>query len=211
MIRIPKWVLPMLLPLTLLSADGQELPSATDISAIDIDAFIDALPEDSISDRAIRVVDVGDYTWGLRRVRRRNSGRPIRHDTPTPNLLHFERAAPGDGGIIRKNPPGNSRLSGRPNLQEPASAVRSRQWFRRWIVIRNHAALVQQPAIRTCASDFPPARKACWRRNRVAAASNFRLPQWLRLQPQLRNDQPGTPTMADAGLFCCVKTPTLAL
>jgi len=37
MSRIPKWVLLKLLPVALLSAYGQELPSATDLTTIDID------------------------------------------------------------------------------------------------------------------------------------------------------------------------------
>lgn len=41
-------------------------PVATDISAVDIQAFIDALPRDAVSDRPIRVVDVtGDYRLGV--------------------------------------------------------------------------------------------------------------------------------------------------
>ena len=121
MIRIPKWVLPMLLPLTLLSADGQELPSATDVTAIDIDAFIDALPEDSISDRAIRVVDVGDYNVGVFGVFRPQElpGRPIRHDTPISEIYYIlsGTGALVTGGIIEEEvSTGNSRLSGRPNF-----------------------------------------------------------------------------------------------
>ena len=111
----------MLLPLTLLSVDGQELPSATDISAIDIDAFIDALPEDSISDRAIRVVDVGDYNVGVFGVFRPQElpGRPIRHDTPI-SEIYYILSGTGTlvtGGIIEEEAStGNSRLSGRPNF-----------------------------------------------------------------------------------------------
>lgn len=39
--------------------------AATDVTAADIDAFIDALPDDAISDRPIRVVDVGGYHVGV--------------------------------------------------------------------------------------------------------------------------------------------------
>ena len=43
-----------------------QAPVATDITAADIRAFIDALPEDQVSDRPIRVVDVtGDYRVGV--------------------------------------------------------------------------------------------------------------------------------------------------
>ena len=41
-------------------------PVATDVSAVDIAAFIAALPRDAVSDRPIRVVDVtGDYRVGV--------------------------------------------------------------------------------------------------------------------------------------------------
>src|SRR5215471_1955649 len=42
------------------SAQTPPLP-ATDVSNSDIQAFINALPRDAVSDRAIRVVDVGGY------------------------------------------------------------------------------------------------------------------------------------------------------
>ena len=42
---------------------------ATDVTTGDITAFIDALPRDRVSDRPIRVVDVGGYqVGGYRRV-----------------------------------------------------------------------------------------------------------------------------------------------
>lgn len=41
-------------------------PVATDVTAADIRAFLDALPRDAVSDRPIRVVDVtGDYRVGV--------------------------------------------------------------------------------------------------------------------------------------------------
>lgn len=39
--------------------------TATDVLAGDIAAFIDALPRDAVSDRPIRVVDVGNYRVGV--------------------------------------------------------------------------------------------------------------------------------------------------
>lgn len=45
-------------------AAAQE-PAATDVLGRDIAAFIDALPRDRVSDRPIRVVDVGDYRVGV--------------------------------------------------------------------------------------------------------------------------------------------------
>ena len=49
-------------------------PVATDVTAADIRAFIDALPRDRVSDRPIRVVDVtGDYRVGVYAVYRPSS------------------------------------------------------------------------------------------------------------------------------------------
>lgn len=48
----------------LVAAAQSPLP-ATDVTAADIRAFIDALPKDAISDRPIRVADVGGYKTGV--------------------------------------------------------------------------------------------------------------------------------------------------
>ena len=48
------------------AAVAQEAPVATDVTSADIQAFINALPRDRVSDRAIRVVEVtGDYRVGV--------------------------------------------------------------------------------------------------------------------------------------------------
>ena len=105
----------------MVSACAQEFPSATDITAIDIDAFIDALPDDRISDRAIRVVDVGGYNVGVFGVFRPKSqpGRAIRHQTPITEI-YFMVSGTGTlvtGGVIEdEESSGNSRLTGRPNF-----------------------------------------------------------------------------------------------
>ncbi len=45
---------------------AQEAPQATDVTSADIQAFINALPRDRVSDRPIRVVEVtGDYRVGV--------------------------------------------------------------------------------------------------------------------------------------------------
>ena len=46
---------------------AQEAPQATDVTSAEIQKFINALPRDGVSDRAIRVVKVsGDYqVWHL--------------------------------------------------------------------------------------------------------------------------------------------------
>lgn len=112
-----------LLALSLLlmaSATAQQLPSATDITAAEIDAFIDALPRDQISDRAIRVVDVGGYNTGVFGVFRPRSqpGRAIRHDTPVTEI-YYMLAGTGvlvtGGTIDNEESSGNSRLTGQPN------------------------------------------------------------------------------------------------
>jgi mannose-6-phosphate isomerase-like protein (cupin superfamily) len=74
-----------------LTTSAQELPSATDVTAINIDAFIDALPKDRISDRAIRVVDVGGYNVGVFGVFRPQTrpGRPIRHQTSITEIYYI--------------------------------------------------------------------------------------------------------------------------
>lgn len=46
-------------------AEAQDPLPATDVTADAIDEFIDALPDDAISDRPIRVVDVGGYHVGV--------------------------------------------------------------------------------------------------------------------------------------------------
>ena len=59
-------------PLVVLMAPpvaAQEAPKATDVTSAEIQKFINALPRDGVSDRAIRVVKVtGDYqvgVWGV--------------------------------------------------------------------------------------------------------------------------------------------------
>ena len=110
-----------LLCLFALCTYAQELPSATDVTAINIDAFIDALPKDRISDRAIRVVDVGDYNIGVFGVFRPQTqpGRPIRHQTSVTEIYYIVSGTGTlvTGGVIEEEEStGNSRLTGRPNF-----------------------------------------------------------------------------------------------
>lgn len=101
-------------------ATAQQLPAATDIGAAEIDAFIDALPRHQISDRAIRVVDVGGYNTGVFGVFRPRSqpGRAIRHDTPVTEI-YYMLAGTGvlvtGGTLDNEESTGNSRLTGQPN------------------------------------------------------------------------------------------------
>jgi hypothetical protein len=73
----------LLLPLAT-TLHAQALPPAVDVTAEDYRAFIDALPRDVVSDRPIRIVDVGGYqvsVWGVFRP----------HSMPGTAILH-ERA-----------------------------------------------------------------------------------------------------------------------
>ncbi|MBT8145725.1 MAG: hypothetical protein KJN90_02675 [Gammaproteobacteria bacterium] len=121
MMDLTKKILLATVALFLSTAIGQELPEATDITAIDIDAFIDALPDDRISDRAIRVVDVGGYNVGVFGVFRPQSqpGRPIRHQTSITEI-YFIVSGTGTlvtgGTIVEEESTGDSRLTGRPNF-----------------------------------------------------------------------------------------------
>jgi len=113
--------LPTLVCLFALSSYAQELPSATDVSAINIDAFIDALPKDRISDRAIRIVDVGGYNIGVFGVFRpqTQAGRPIRHQTSVTEIYYIVSGTGilvTGGSIEEEEGTGNSRLTGRPNF-----------------------------------------------------------------------------------------------
>ncbi len=63
MLKITVCVLAMLLVFSTL-AQTPPLP-ATDVSNSDIQAFINALPRDVVSDKAIRIVDVGGYHVGV--------------------------------------------------------------------------------------------------------------------------------------------------
>jgi len=63
MLKITVCVFAMLLVFSTL-AQTPPLP-ATDVSNSDIQAFINALPRDVVSDKAIRIVDVGGYHVGV--------------------------------------------------------------------------------------------------------------------------------------------------
>jgi len=63
MLKSTVCVLAMLLAFSTL-AQTPPLP-ATDVSNSDIQAFINALPKDVVSDKAIRIVDVGGYHVGV--------------------------------------------------------------------------------------------------------------------------------------------------
>ena len=71
-------------------------PVATDVTAADIQAFIDALPRDRISDRPIRVVEVtGDYRVGVFGVFRPQevNGKAILHRVNTTEIYYMLEGA----------------------------------------------------------------------------------------------------------------------
>jgi hypothetical protein len=60
-----KTITVVLVLLCALSAAAQTPSPATDVSAADIQAFLKALPRGAVSDKPIRVVDVGGYRVGV--------------------------------------------------------------------------------------------------------------------------------------------------
>ena len=95
-------------------------PPTVDVTAAQIDAFIDALPDDAISDRPIRVADVGGYKVGVYGVFRPQSqpGAAIRHETSVTEV-YYMLAGTGTlvtgGRLIDERSTGNSPNTGRPN------------------------------------------------------------------------------------------------
>jgi hypothetical protein len=82
--------------LATLSAAAQQPPlPATDITAAQIQAFIDKLPKDAISDLPIRVVDVGGYRVGVFGVFRPKSAKQdaILHEVRTTEVYYMLEGA----------------------------------------------------------------------------------------------------------------------
>lgn len=95
---------------------------AVDITAADIKAFIDALPVDAISDRPIRVVDVGGYKTGIYGVFRPQSlaGDAIRHETSVTEIYYMLTGSGTlvtGGTITNETSSGDSPNTGRPNFR----------------------------------------------------------------------------------------------
>ena len=78
-----------------LSAAGQTVPPATDITDADIEAFLRRLPRDVVSDKPIRIVDVGGYRVGIYGVFRPKSSRQeaILHETTVTEVYHVLEGA----------------------------------------------------------------------------------------------------------------------
>jgi len=111
--------------LTASSAAAQASPPpAVDITAAAIDAFIDALPTDAISDRPIRVAEVGGYRVGVYGVFRPRalSGDAIRHQTSVTEIYYMLQGTGTlvtGGRIVDERSTGNSPNTGRPNFAGP--------------------------------------------------------------------------------------------
>jgi len=99
------------LPVSAQTPTPATLPVATDVTAADINAFIDALPRDRVSDRAIRVVDVtGDYRVGVFGVFRPQgvTGAPNLHQVNTTEIYYMLEGAATlvtGGELIDPRPP----------------------------------------------------------------------------------------------------------
>lgn len=72
-------------------AAGQDTPPAVDVLAEDVEDFIDALPRDRISDRPIRIVDLGGHRAGVYGVYRPSDAkqRAIVHNTDVAEVYYI--------------------------------------------------------------------------------------------------------------------------
>ena len=96
-------------------------PRAVDVTSATIEAFLDALPADRISDLPIRVADVGGYKVGVYGVFRPRSraGNAIRHQTSVTEIYYMLEGSGTlvtDGVIVDESSTGNSPNTGRPNF-----------------------------------------------------------------------------------------------
>ena len=91
---------------------------ATDVTAKEIAGFIKALPKDAVSDRPIRVVNVGGYQVGVYGVFRPKSlpGDAIRHETTTSEVYYM---LSGSGTLVT-----GGTIAGTKTTVGPASANR---------------------------------------------------------------------------------------
>jgi hypothetical protein len=99
-------------------------PPALDLSAADIKAFIDRLPNDRVSDLPIRVTDVGGYKVGIYGVFRPKTvpGEANRHETSVTEIYYI---LDGGGTLVTGGTMVDERSSGvspntkRPNFRAP--------------------------------------------------------------------------------------------
>lgn len=101
------------------AALGQSSLPAVDVTAADIKAFIDALPDDRISDRPIRVVELGGHKAGIYGVFRPAdlAGQAIRHQTPVAEIYYMLQ---GSGTLVTGGTIAEENQTGiSPNTQAP--------------------------------------------------------------------------------------------
>ncbi len=111
----------LLVAATATATSAQIPPVTVDVTAAQIDAFIDALPKDAISDRSIHIADVGGYKVGVYGVFRPQSqpGAAIRHGTSVTEVYYMLSGTGTlvtDGRLIDERSTGNSPNTGRPNF-----------------------------------------------------------------------------------------------
>ena len=97
-------------------------PPAVDVTAADITSFIDALPDNRISDRPIRIADVGGYNVGVYGAFRPGSqaGRAILHDTSVTEVYYMLEGSGTlvtGGMLLDREGTGNSPNTGTPNYR----------------------------------------------------------------------------------------------
>jgi len=88
-----------ILILLAVSATAQTPPPATDITAADVQAFLKSLPPNTISDKPIRVVDVGGYRVGLYGVLRPKASKQeaVLHET---KIAEVYQILEGSGTLV---------------------------------------------------------------------------------------------------------------
>lgn len=106
---------------------AQTPPPAVDVSAQAIEAFLDQLPADRISDLPIRVADVGGYKVGVYGVFRPRElpGDAIRHQTSVTEIYYMLEGTGTlvtDGSLTEERSTGTSPNTGRPNFGGAAIA-----------------------------------------------------------------------------------------
>lgn len=102
-------------------AAAQTPPPAVDVTASAINAFIDKLPKNRVSDLPIRVADVGGYKVGVYGVLRPKTspGNAIRHETSVTEIYYMLEGTGTlvtGGQIVAEKSSGPSPNTKRPNF-----------------------------------------------------------------------------------------------
>ncbi len=116
-LRVVFATIAMFMVLMVAPAAAQEMPEATDVTSADIQKFINALPRDAVSDRAIRIVNVtGDYqvgVWGVFRPKDFPGGANL-HEVDTTEIYYMvEGVATLVTGGTLTDADANDRTAGR--------------------------------------------------------------------------------------------------